>query len=257
MIEIVVGLRRGDVGLDVVAALSMFAALLFAEYLAAAVVAVMYSGGQYLESFAERRASREMSALLARVPRTALRQRNGGLEEVSLEAIEPGDRLVIRKGDVVPVDGAVADGTAVLDQSALTGRSVPVQRKVGSVLSGSTNAAKPSIWWRPACGRAHMRGSCAWSHCQRSRAPMSLADRYALVFLAATVALAGRPGPGRRSDCAVAVLVVATPCPLILAVPVALVSGLSRAAKQGILIKGTGAGDLGARSLAGDRQDRD
>ena len=91
----------------------------------------MYSGGQYLESFAERRASREMSALLARVPRTALRQRNGGLEEVSLEAIEPGDRLVIRKGDVVPVDGAVADGTAVLDQSALTGESMPVQRKVG------------------------------------------------------------------------------------------------------------------------------
>ena len=119
-------------GLDVVAALSMLAALLFAEYLAAAVVAVMYSGGQYLESFAERRASREMSALLARVPRTALRQRNGGLEEVSLEAIEPGDRLVIRKGDVVPVDGAVADGTAVLeDQSALTGKSMPVQRKVG------------------------------------------------------------------------------------------------------------------------------
>jgi cation transport ATPase len=78
VIEIVVGLRRGDVGLDVVAALSMFAALLFAEYLAAAVVAVMYSGGQYLESFAERRASREMSALLARVPRTALRQRTAG-----------------------------------------------------------------------------------------------------------------------------------------------------------------------------------
>src|SRR5512132_440366 len=93
LIEILVSLRRGDVGLDIVAALSMLAALVFAEYLAAVVVAVMYSGGQYLESFAERRASREMTALLARVPRTTLRQRNGRLEEVALEAVEPGDRL--------------------------------------------------------------------------------------------------------------------------------------------------------------------
>ena len=243
MIEIVVGLRRGDVGLDVVAALSMLAALLFAEYLAAAVVAVMYSGGQYLESFAERRASREMSALLARVPRTALRQRNGGLEEVSLEAIEPGDRLVIRKGDVVPVDGAVADGTAVLDQSALTGESMPVQRKVGDpVLSGSTNAGEAFhlVAARRAAESTYAGIVRLVAAAQRSRAPMSrLADRYAMVFLAATVALAGAAWAWSGDPIrAVAVLVVATPCPLILAVPVALVSGLSRAAKQGILIKG-------------------
>jgi heavy metal translocating P-type ATPase len=239
VIEIVAGLRRGDVGLDVVAGLSMLAALLFAEYLAAAVVAVMYSGGQYLESFAERRASREMSALLARVPRTALRQRNGGLEEVSLEAIEPGDRLVIRKGDVVPVDGAVADGTAVLDQSALTGESMPVQRKVGDpVLSGSTNAGEAFH-----LGAARRAAESTYAGivrlvaaAQRSRAPMSrLADRYAMVFLAATVALAGAAWAWSGDPIrAVAVLVVATPCPLILAVPVALVSGLSRAAKQAL-----------------------
>src|SRR4249920_479374 len=243
VIEIVAGLRRGDVGLDVVAGLSMLAALLFAEYLAAAVVAVMYSGGQYLESFAERRASREMSALLARVPRTALRQRNGGLEEVSLEAIEPGDRLVIRKGDVVPVDGAVVDGVAVLDQSALTGESMPVQQKLGDpVLSGSTNAGEA---FHLAATRRAAESTYAGivrlvAAAQRSRAPMSrLADRYALVFLAATVALAGAAWAWSGDPIrAVAVLVVATPCPLILAVPVALVSGLSRAAKQGILIKG-------------------
>src|SRR5262245_27898954 len=80
--EIVISLRRGDVGLDIVAALSMLAALVFAEYLAALVVALMYAGGQYLEDFAERRASREMTALLARVPHTAVRHRNGRLEEV-------------------------------------------------------------------------------------------------------------------------------------------------------------------------------
>jgi cation transport ATPase len=106
--DIVVSLRRGDVGLDIVAALSMLAALVFGEYLAAVVVALMYSGGQYLESFAEHRASREMTALLARVPRSAVRYRGGRLEEVDLDAIEPGDRLVVRKGDVVPVDGAAA-----------------------------------------------------------------------------------------------------------------------------------------------------
>ncbi|MGZ3311074.1 MAG: heavy metal translocating P-type ATPase, partial [Xanthobacteraceae bacterium] len=241
--DIVVSLRRGDVGLDIVAALSMLAALLFAEYLAAAVVAVMYSGGQYLESFAERRASREMTALLARVPRSAVRFRNGGLEEVALEAIEPGDRLVIRKGDVVPVDGAVVEGVAVLDQSALTGESMPVQQKVGDdVMSGSTNAGEA---FHLAASRRAAESTYAGivrlvAAAQRSRAPMSrLADRYAMVFLAATVALAGAAWAWSGDPIrAVAVLVVATPCPLILAVPVAIVSGLSRAAKHGILIKG-------------------
>ena len=243
LIEILVSLRRGDVGLDIVAALSMLAALVFAEYLAAVVVAVMYSGGQYLESFAERRASREMTALLARVPRSTLRQRNGRLEEVALEAVEPGDRLVIRKGDVVPVDGAVVDGVAVLDQSALTGESMPVQQKVGDpVLSGSTNAGEA---FHLAATRRAAESTYAGivrlvAAAQRSRAPMSrLADRYAMVFLAATVALAGAAWAWTGDPIrAVAVLVVATPCPLILAVPVAIVSGLSRAAKQGILIKG-------------------
>ena len=243
LIEIVLGLRRGDVGLDIIAALSMFAAILFAEYLAAAVVALMYAGGQYLESFAERRARREMTALLARVPRSAVRYRDGRLEEVALDAIEPGDRLVVRKGDVVPVDGAVAGGLAVLDQSALTGESMPVQQKIGdSVMSGSTNAGEA---FHLTASRRAAESTYAGivrlvAAAQRSRAPMArLADRYAMVFLAATVVLAGAAwlwsGDPIR---AVAVLVVATPCPLILAVPVAIVSGLSRAAKHGILIKG-------------------
>src|SRR6478609_8227843 len=263
LIEIVAGLRRGDVGLDVVAALAMLAALLFAEYLAAAVVAVMYSGGQYLESFAERRASREMSALLARVPRTALRQRNGGLEEVSLEAVEPGDRLVIRKGDVVPVDGAVADGTAVLDQSALTGESMPVQRKVGDpVLSGSTYAGEAFhlVAARRAAESTYAGIVRLVAAAQRSRAPMSrLADRYALVFLAAH-RRARRSGLGlerrshsRRGGAGRGDTVSAYP-------------GRTSRARVGPVARsqaghpdqgGTGAGDLGARSLAGDRQDRD
>jgi heavy metal translocating P-type ATPase len=242
-IEIVVSLRRGDVGLDIIAALSMLAALLFAEYLAAAVVALMYSGGQYLERFAERRARHEMTALLARVPRGAIRYRNGQLEEIDLDVIEPGDRLVIRKGDVVPVDGEVAEGLAVLDQSALTGESMPVQQKVGDlVMSGSSNAGEAFhlVASRRAAESTYAGIVRLVAAAQRSRAPMArLADRYALLFLAATVVLAGVAWLASADPIrAVAVLVVATPCPLILAVPVAIMSGLSRAAKQGILIKG-------------------
>jgi cation transport ATPase len=143
LFEIVSSLRRGDFGLDIVAALSMSAALAFGEELAGVVVAVMYAGGQYLESFAERRARREMTALLSRVPRTTMRHRGAELEEVKLDAVVPGDRILIRQGDVVPVDGTLASGTAVLDQSALTGESIPVQRNDGEpIMSGVTNVGE-------------------------------------------------------------------------------------------------------------------
>ncbi len=241
--EIVTSLRRGDLGLDIVAALSMTAALLVGQDLAAAIVALMYAGGQLLEAFAERAARREMTALLARVPRVALRHRDGQLEEVALDLILPGDRLLVRQGDVVPVDGTVAEGVAVLDQSALTGEALPVQLGIGqAVMSGSTNVGE--AFDLTATRRAEESTYAGIVRlveaAQRSRAPMSrLADRYAIVFLAVTVALAGAAWALASDPIrAVAVLVVATPCPLILAVPVAIVSGLSRAAKLGILIKG-------------------
>ena len=241
--EIVTSLRSGDLGLDIVAALSMTAALAVGENLAAAIVALMYAGGQYLESYAERAARREMTALLSRVPRTAVIHRDGQLAEVALDLVRPGDRLLVRQGDVVPVDGAIAEGVAVLDQSALTGESLPVQRRSGeAVLSGSTNVgdAFDLVAARLATDSTYAGVIRLVEAAQRSRAPMSrLADRYAILFLAVTVLLAAAAwalsGDAVR---AVAVLVVATPCPLILAVPVAIVAGLSRAAKLGILVKG-------------------
>ncbi|MBA4207524.1 MAG: heavy metal translocating P-type ATPase, partial [Polymorphum sp.] len=243
VLEILRSLARGEVGLDIVAALSMSAALTFGETLAAAVVAVMYSGGTFLESFAEGRARREMRDLLSRVPRTAARHRNGGLEEVPLTGIVPGDRLLIRQGDVVPVDGRIASASAFLDTSALTGESLPVRLDRGAeAMSGSTNAgdafdleatheAKDSTY----AGIVRLV-----EEAQASKAPMArLADRWSLGFLAVTIAIAFSAwwftGDPIR---AVAVLVVATPCPLILAVPVALVAGLSRAAHFGVLVKG-------------------
>ncbi len=243
VVEIVRSLFEGELGLDIVAALSMSAALLFDETLAAAVVAVMYSGGNFLEVFAEGRARREMHDLLARVPRSATRHRNGALEEVALDDIVPGDRLLIRQGDVVPVDGTIDSETAYLDTSALTGESLPVRLAQGAeAMSGSTNAGEAFdlTATHPAAASTYAGIIRLVSEAQKSKAPMArMADRWSLGFLAITVALATAAwwftGDPIR---AVAVLVVATPCPLILAVPVALVAGLSRAAHFGVLIKG-------------------
>lgn len=243
VVEIWRSLRRGELGLDVVAVLAMAAALATGETLAAAVVAVMYAGGTFLESFAEGRARRDMHELLARVPRQATRHRNGALEEVPLEAIEPGDRLLIRQGEAVPVDGQIASAQAFLDTSALTGESLPAKLAEGAeAMSGSTNAgaAFDIIATRRAQESTYAGIVRLVEAAQRSKAPMArLADQWSLGFLAVTLVLAGLAwwlsGDPIR---AVAVLVVATPCPLILAVPVALVAGLSRAARHGVLIKG-------------------
>ncbi|WP_068297911.1 heavy metal translocating P-type ATPase [Pararhodobacter sp. CCB-MM2] len=244
-VEILRSLGRGEVGLDIVAALSMSAALIFGEPLAAAVVAVMYAGGTFLETFAEGRARREMHALLARVPRMATRHHAGGLEDIPLEAITPGDRLLIRQGDMLPVDGTLASDTGFVDASALTGESLPVKLTRGAeALSGSTNAgaAFDLIATHPAADSTYAGIVRLVEQAQASKAPMSrLADRWSLGFLLVTLVIAGTAwaltGDPVR---AVAVLVVATPCPLILAVPVALVAGLSRAAHFGVLIKGAG-----------------
>lgn len=243
VVEIIRSLARGEVGLDVVAALSMSAALLFGEALAATIVAIMYTGGTFLEAFAEGRARREMRDLLARAPRTATRYRDGALQEISVDEVHPGDRLLIRQGDVVPVDGRLEAGSAFVNMAALTGESLPVSLDAGAeVLSGSTNAgdAFDMVATEAAKDSTYAGIVRLVEQAQHSKAPMSrLADRFSLGFLAVTVliALAAWWVTGDPIR-AVAVLVVATPCPLILAVPVALVAGLSRAAQFGVLIKG-------------------
>ncbi|WP_342777066.1 HAD-IC family P-type ATPase [Martelella lutilitoris] len=241
--DAVSSLKRGEFGIDLLAALSMTGALAFGETLAAAIVALMYAGGSYLDVLADRRARREMTALLERAPRTALRYRDGQTEEVPVETILPGDRLLIRRGDVIPADGELLSGVAVLDQSALTGEAEPVrQASGGSLLSGATNVGNAfDMTARRAAAESTYAGIVRLvEKAQGAKAPMArLADRYALFFLAATLAGVAATwwitGDPLR---VVAVLVVATPCPLILAVPVALMSGVSSAARQGILLKG-------------------
>ncbi len=252
LLEILHDLWLGEVGLDIVAALSMSAAVIFGETLAAAVVAVMYSGGTFLESFAEGRARREMHDLLTRVPRTATRHWKGALEDVPLDQIKPGDRLMVRQGEIVPVDGTIDSALAFLDTSPLTGESLPIRLAMGAeAMSGSTNAgdAFDLLAVRSANDSTYAGIVRLVDDAQRSKAPMSrLADRWSLGFLFITVAFGFAAwwftGDPTRT---VAVLVVATPCPLILAVPVALVAGLSRAAHFGVLIKGAKSLEMMAR----------
>lgn len=243
LVEIVSSLARGEVGLDIVAGLSISAALAFGETLAAGVVALMYAGGQLLEDYAANRARADMKALLARVPKTALRYVDGHLEDVAIDSIRPGDRLLIRQGDIVPVDGRVSTGRALLDMAALTGESVPVRAREGQeVQSGarSLDTAFDMLASRPAAESTYAGIVRLVEAAQAAKAPMvRLADRYALLFLVVTVGLAGATwwftGDHIRM---LAVLVSATPCPLILAVPVAIISGMGKAARRGVLMKG-------------------
>ncbi len=245
VVEVAVSLRRGEVGLDIVALLSMSGALALGEALAGNVIALMYAGGQLLENFADNRARREMTALLARAPKTAMVYRPDGLREVATDTIEPGDKLLIRNGDVVPVDGTVAGAAALLDEATLTGESLPVRHGSGQpVMSGSVNVdtAFDLVATRRAADSAYAAIVHLVEAAQRLKAPMvRIADRYALWFLLLTVVMAGgawlMSGDPVR---ALAVLVVATPCPLILAVPVAIIAGVSLAARHGVLVKGGG-----------------
>jgi len=246
IVEIVVTLQRGEVGLDLIAALSMAASLAFGEPLAGNVVALMYAGGQFLESYAEGRARREMTALLSRVPTSAMRHLDGGLEEVPIEDLACGDRVLVRRGEGVPTDGVLISRLATVDQSALTGEPLPVSKHANDeILSGSTNVgdAFDIRVTRTASASTYAHIVELVKQAQESKAPsVRIADRYAVWFLLLTVAIAGAAWwlSGDRVR-ALAVLVVATPCPLILALPIAIISGMSRAAKAGVLIKSSGA----------------
>jgi heavy metal translocating P-type ATPase len=245
-IQVVTSLARGDVGLDLVALLSMGGALALSQPLAGVVIALMYAGGQTLEAYASRRAGRAMTALLARQPRSALREESGQVKEVPIETLAPGDRIVVRVGDVLPVDGRVAAGRAILDQATLTGEALPVTFGANaSVLSGTVNVGAPfTLLAERRATESTYAGIVRLVEAARAqKAPMArLADRYGLAFLGLTLLLGGGAWAATGDPLrALAVLVVATPCPLILAVPVALISGLSRAAGIGVIIKGGGA----------------
>jgi heavy metal translocating P-type ATPase len=238
-------LRGGRLGVDVVALAAILAALALGESLAAAVVALMVAGGGALDAFAEARARRELTSLLARAPREATRIRDGVMHTIAVDAIAPGDLLLVGHGGVVPADGVLVDASAVLDLSALTGEAMPGVVHAGQTMrSGAVNGGPPFRMRAAATAAASTYAGIVRlvEAAQADRPPLvRLADRVAIGFVPFTALVAGLAwwlwGEAAR---ALAVLVVATPCPLILAAPVALSAGVAHAARRGIVVKGGG-----------------
>ncbi len=235
--------RHRRLGVDALAVLALLGTLVVGEYLAGAVITVMLASGRTLEARAAARAQHELHALLAHAPRMVHRYDNGALTSPVIDDIERGDLLLVQPGEVVPVDGLLESDAAVLDESALTGEPLPVDHEVGdAVRSGVVNAGGPfDLRATTSAAESTYAGIVRLvSEAEASTAPfVRLADRYAAVFLGVALALAGAAWAlSGELERAVAVLVVATPCPLILAAPVAIVSGLSRAARRGVVVKG-------------------
>jgi heavy metal translocating P-type ATPase len=235
-----------SLGVDTIALVAMVGALALGEELAGVVIGLMFSGGAALESVASRRARRELTALIQRAPKVAQLRVGDRLEEVPVDRVQVGDVVVVRTGEVVPVDGTIVSPEAVIDTSTLSGEPLPQTASRGMpVLSGSANAGAPFDVRadRPAGESAYAALVRLVQQAQTQRAPfVRMADRYAGFFLPATILVAGLAWAVSGDPVrALAVVVVATPCPLILAAPIALVSGLSRAARAGVIVKGAGA----------------
>lgn len=239
---LVAAARRREASVDVIAVLALAGALAVREPFAGAVIAVMLGTGRLLEARADARARRDLNMLAQRAPRSARRREATSVVEVPVDEVVPGDRIVVASGEVVPVDGRLLT-PAVLDESALTGESLPVERSAGEdVRSGVVNAGEPLelIATTTAAESAYAGIVRLVEQARASSARfVRLADRLAVVFVPATLALAGAAWAWSGDPVrAVAVLVVATPCPLLLAAPIAIMSGLSRSARAGAIVKG-------------------
>jgi heavy metal translocating P-type ATPase len=245
MISIVRDFLAGRLGVDSVALISMSGALVLGQALAGIVVAIMYAGGNMLEDIAVAHAERDLRTLIDRAPRVAHQQVDSTIRDVPVGEIAVGDIVFVRTGEVIPVDGIIVSPAAMIDESALSGEPMPVSRQAGETArSGSLNAGGPfQIRASATASESTYAGILRMvSAAQTARSPfIRMADRYALLLLPMTLLIAG--GAWFYSNDPVrglAVLVAATPCPLILAAPVAFISGIARAARRGILVKGSG-----------------
>lgn len=243
--DMVQTLRRGSFGIDILAVTAIVSTVVVGEYWAALVVCLMLTGGEALEDFAEGRASAELTSLLEGAPTIAYRKNGEGVEEIAIDEVGVGDHLVVRPHEVIPVDVVLLSQSALIDESQLTGEAMPVNHARGeALLSGSLNGAA-TIEVRASASAAdsqYQRIVSLVTEARQSRAPfVRLADRVALPFTIAAFAIAGIAwfvsGDMMRFA---QVLVVATPCPLIIAAPVAFMAGMSRAARGGMIVKNAG-----------------
>lgn len=237
------GMLRGEFASDIVAMLAILTAVIMGESFAGAVIVLMQSGGEALEDYGLKRATSSLENLLARAPRFAFRKIDGTLEQIDVKNVRVGDILIVRQGDLIPVDGTILKGTAEIDEAALTGEPLAHSKTIGdSVFSGTIDVN----------GAFEMRADkvSEESHYQKivelvkkaqlEKAPIQrLADRYAIFFTPLTLFMSalGFFLTGDKTTI-LSVLVVATPCPLILATPLAILCGINKSAREGIIVKG-------------------
>lgn len=240
--DMVKDLRSGKYGIDILAITAIIVSVLLKEYWAGIVVVLMLTGGEALEDNAEHRAQSELDALLDHAPRKALVVRKGKTTSVPVAELKVGDKVIIKTGDAVPADALVLDGSANFDEASLTGESLPVSKSIDdTLLSGSINLDGEII--------AKVTATAADSQYEQiiklvrnaanTQAPFTrLAERYSLPFTFAAYALGfgvwALTGDAIRF---LEVIIVATPCPLLLAAPIALISGMARASRYGIIVK--------------------
>ena len=240
---------RGQIGLDVLAVVAMIATLAVGEDLASLIIVLMLSGGEALEDFAGRRAKHELTALLDRSPQIAHvivhpgDESSDEVQDAAADDVRVGDVLLIRPAELVPVDAVLLSAAGSFDEASLTGESLPAERVAGDeVLSGSVNGpnAVRVRAVRRSADSQYQQIVALVRDAQESRAPaVRLADRFAIPFTAVSLVIAGAAwGLSGDSTRFAEVLVLATPCPLLIAAPVAFLGGLSRAAKAGVIVKG-------------------
>lgn len=235
-------LRSGTYGVDLLAATAITTAVVFGEVWAAMIILFMLLGGEALENFAANRAKKELNALLSSAPKRAHILRGRKVFDVLASQVRVNDKIIIKAGEQVPVDAVVIEGDASFDESSLTGESLPVERKVGDeLLSGSINmdGVVTAKALRIAKDSQYEQIVLLVKEAASSKSPfIRVADRYSVPFTVLSFAIAiGAWVLSGESERFLEVMVVATPCPLILAAPIALISGMSRSAKHGIIIK--------------------
>ncbi len=235
-------LLKKNFGADVIAILAIVTSLLLGQYLAGAIVVIMLSGGRALEDYALRSASDALKKLAAAAPRVAHLVKGESVTDVSVEQVRVGDILLVKPGELIPVDAVIVEGETSINEAALTGEPVPTQKMSNAaLLSGSVNLDNPikiqTI--RKASDSKYEQIVRLVREAQESKAPLvRLADRYGAIFTPVTLLVAGFTYLLTQDTTNVlAVLVVATPCPLILATPIAIMGGINKAAKKGIIVK--------------------
>ena len=251
-------IKRGHYGLDILAVIAMLATVAVGEYIASLIIVLMLSGGEALEDYAAGRAKGELDALLDRAPQIAHRLPSGAdtggnaasgkaaaelAEDIPATEVSVGDILLVKPSEVVPVDGVLLSPAAAFDESSLTGEAIPVSRAAGdAVMSGSVNGTHAVRIQATAttANSQYQRIVALVQEASESKAPVvRLADRFAVPFTIVSLLIAGiawavSGDPVRFAE----VLVLATPCPLLIAAPVAFMGGMSRSARHGIIVKG-------------------